>query len=181
MKIERSFNTFSKQEYFEVVPEHEKYTDFNTLGLYRSILENEKLSLEDKFEVFELSNNHFQKTFEFLVLKDPRTWFDLTHLGKDLSRGQEWDLWKELKERQQKILKEKRFGHRNFGTYSKHDCGVPHCPYDGLMVHPKSLLAESHIHFDSDKNPYSAKQKAEKRKSDRKKHKRIIDRDEELG
>ena len=49
------------------------------------------------------------------------------------------------------------------------------------MVHPKSPLAESHIHFDSDKNPYSGKQKAQKRKADRKKHKQIIDRDEELG
>ena len=164
-----------------MVPEHKKYTDFNTLGLYRSILENEKLSLDVKFEVFELANEYFQKTFDFLVLKDPRTWFDLTHLGKDLSRGQEWDLWKEVKEKQEKILKDKGLGHRNFGTYSKHDCGYEHCPYNGLMVHPKSPLAESHIHFDSDKNPYSAKQKAEKRKSDRKKHKRIIDRDEDLG
>ena len=181
MKIDKPFNTFSKQEYLEIVPDHKNYTNFNTLGLYRSLLENESLNLEDKFEVLELANKHFQKAFDFLVLKDPRTWFDLTHLGKELSRGQEWDLWEEVKERQQKIIKDKRFGHRNFGTYSKHNCGVSHCPYDGLMIHPKSLLAESHIHFDSDKNPYSAKQKAEKRKSDRKKHKRIIDRDEELG
>lgn len=181
MKIDRPFNTFSKQDYLEIVPEHKKYTDFNTLGLYRSILENENLSLDEKFEVFELANEHFQKTFDFLVLKDPRTWFDLTHLGKELSHSQERDLWQEVKHRQEKILKDKRLGHRNFGTYSKHDCGVPHCPYDGLMVHPKSPLAESHIHFDSDKKTYSVQENAKKRKSDRKKHRRIIDSDEELG
>lgn len=181
MKINRPFNTFSKTEYLEIVPEHKSYTDFNTLGLYRSILENENLSFKEKFEVFELANKHFQKTFDFLVLKDPSTWFQLSHLGKELSRGQEWDLWNEVKQRQEQILKDKRFGHRSFGTYSKHNCGVPHCPYDGLMVHLKSPLAESHIHFDSDKNPYSGKQKAQKRKADRKKHKQIIDRDEELG
>ncbi|WP_162844736.1 hypothetical protein [Roseivirga pacifica] len=58
---------------------------------------------------------------------------------------------------------------------------MPHFPYGGLMVHPKSPLAHSHIHFDSDKSPYSEKQKAQKRKADRKKDKPIIDRNEELG
>lgn len=180
MKLDRPFNTFSKQEYFEIVPEHKKYSDFNTLGLYRSILENEKLSQDEKFEVFELANEHFQKTFDFLVLKDPRTWFDLTHLGKELTRSQERDLWRDVRKRQEKLLKDKKIKHRNFGIYSKHECGVPFCPYDGLMVHPKSPLATSHIHFKSDKIPFAAKEKSEKRKSERKAHKRIIDRDEEL-
>jgi len=181
MKIDRPFNTFSKKEYLQIVPEHKKYTDFNILGLYRSILENEKLSLDEKFEVFELANEHFQKTFDFLVLKDPRTWFYLIHLGKELTRSQERDLWKEVKEKQQRILKDKNIKHRSFGTYSKHDCGYEDCPYNGLMIQPNSPLSEMSMHFDTDKRSYSIQEKAEKRKSDRKKHKRIIDRDEELG
>ena len=177
MKIDRPFNTFTKAEYQSIIPEHKRYSDFNTLGLYRSILENEKLTTEEKFEVLNLANEHFQKTFDFLVLKDPSTWFDLTHLGKELSRGQQWDLWNEVKARQEKILKDKRIKHRSFGTYSKHDCGVPECPYDGLMVHPKSPLAESHIHFKSDKNLWAQKEKSKKRKTDRKNSKKLIDRD----
>ena len=107
MKIDRLFDTFSKNEYFQIEPEYKKYADFNTLGLCRSILENEKLSLKEKIEVFELANRYFQNTFDFLVLKDPRTWFDLTHLGKDLSYSQVRDLWRAVQERQQKILKDK--------------------------------------------------------------------------
>lgn len=181
MKIGRPFNTFGFNEYVEIIPQHKSYTDFNTLGLYRSILENEKLSLDQKFEVLEISNKHFQKTFDFLVLKDPSTWFNLTHLGKDLTFRQEWDLWKEVQEKQELILKSKRIKHRNFGIYAKHDCGVPHCPYDGLMVHPNSPLSENQIHFKSDENKWAKKEQSKKRKRFRKQAKKIINDDLDLN
>jgi hypothetical protein len=60
------FNTFTKDEYFFFIDHHKKYSDFNTLGLYRSIIENEKLALNDKIAVRDYAHKLFQKTFDFL-------------------------------------------------------------------------------------------------------------------
>ncbi len=51
MKIEQKFNKLTAKEYRFYIDNHKKYTDFNTLGLYRSLLENEKLTLAEKLEV----------------------------------------------------------------------------------------------------------------------------------
>lgn len=62
---------------------HKKYTDFNVLGLYRSISENDKLPLEDKIYIRDLANETFGKTFNFLQLKDPKTYFVFNYSWKD--------------------------------------------------------------------------------------------------
>ena len=49
MKISRQLNTFSYSEYIHLLKNHARYTDFNSLGLFRSILENEKLTAKQKF------------------------------------------------------------------------------------------------------------------------------------
>lgn len=58
----------------------------------------------------------------------------------------------EIEFNQQKILKEKRFGHRNFGDYSKHNCGYENCPYNGIMVKQGKFLCEGTMSFDTDKH-----------------------------
>jgi hypothetical protein len=51
MKIGVKFNQLTYPEYLQIIEYHQKYTDFNTLGLYRSILENEKLDLSQRIEI----------------------------------------------------------------------------------------------------------------------------------
>lgn len=164
MKINKPFNQFTKLKYLETIPNHKQYTDFNTLGLYRSLLENENLSLSDKLEIRALAHSYFQKTFDFLQLKDPLTYFKVSTLDRELTKGDELNLWRIILENQEKILKDKKIKHRNFGSYSKHDCGYGHCPYNGLMVRQGSALAETSMCFASDKNKEEKKQKAQRRK-----------------
>jgi len=70
MKIGKKFNQLSKSQYYHFIDNYKKYTDFNTLGLYRSITENERLSLEDQIEIRDYANLIFGKTFNFYQLKD---------------------------------------------------------------------------------------------------------------
>lgn len=172
MKINKPFNQFTKQEYLESIPNHKQYSDFNTLGLYRSLLENENLSLEEKLEIRDFANGYFQKTFDFLQLKDPQTYFEVSNLGNELTRGDELNLWRIIRENQQKILKDKKIKHRNFGTYSKHDCGYDTCPYNGLMIKQGSHLAESSMCFAIDKIKDEKKQKAQRREKEQREWKR---------
>ena len=162
MKIGKPFNQFTKQEYLETIPNHKQYSDFNTLGLYRSLSENEHLSLEEKWEIRDLAHRVFQKTFDFLQLKDPQTYFNVSTLGEGLTRGDELNYWRTIRENQQKILRDKKIKHRNFGSYSKHDCGYDHCPYNGLMIKQGSALAESSMHFKGDKSRDRKKQKSQR-------------------
>jgi|GEM_PF-5372128 len=39
MKIDKQFNRLTLKDYFYYIDHHRKYTDFNTLGLYRSLTE----------------------------------------------------------------------------------------------------------------------------------------------
>lgn len=177
MKIGQKFNSLTLKEYFFYIDHYKKYTDFNTLGLYRSIIENEKLTLEEKISVRNYANQIFQKTFDFLQLKDPKTFVEVSYLGEELSKGDEEKIWNEIRKSQQKILTDKKIKHRNFGDYSKHNCGYEDCVYNGLMIQQGSRLAEGQIHFDSDISKYSTKEKSEKRKLDRKNVKNIIKKD----
>jgi hypothetical protein len=177
MKIGKKFNQLSLSEYKHYIDNYKKYTDFNTLGLYRSIGENERLSLEDKIEIRDYANEVFGKTFNFYQLKDPGTYFELITLGKELTKADETQIWRDIKANQQKILREKRIKHRNFGDYSKHNCLYEDCPMNGIMVKQGSYLAESHLWFDSDKKKYSRKQKAERIKKERKSKSQIIQRE----
>ncbi len=154
MKIGVKLNQLTYSEYISVLDRYQKYTDFNTLGLYRSILENDKLDLEQKIAVRELAHQKFLKTFEFLQLKDPHTYIQVSALGKTLTRVDERQLWEKVKIQQQKILKDKRIKHRNFGIYSKHDCRYEDCPYNGIMIHQGSRLSEGNISFDSDEHDH---------------------------
>ncbi len=177
MKIEKKFNTLTVSEYISYIVDYKKYTDFNTLGLYRSILENEKLSLDEKIKVREYAHQNFKKNFDFLQLKDPRTYMDVSLLGQEYTEADRSQLWENVKKNQQKILADKKMKHRNFGSYSKHDCGYETCVFNGLMVKEGSFFADGHMSFDSDKNDYIGKVKSEKRKSDRKRTKQIVDKE----
>ncbi|WP_343530896.1 hypothetical protein [Pedobacter sp.] len=174
MEIGQKFNKLTVKEYFFYIDNHKKYKDFNTLGLYRSILENEKLTLDDKIAVRDYAHKTFLKTFEFLQLKDPKTFVEVEHLGQELTNGDEQNLWDNIRKNQQRILEDKRIKHRNFGDYSKHNCGYETCVWNGIMIRQGSWLMESEIHFDSDKKEYMAKLKSEKRKADRKNARGLI-------
>lgn len=175
MKLGRPFNKLKFSEYLAFIPMHETFSDWNTLGLYRSILENEKLTLEEQYQVRDLAHTFFQKQFDFLQLKDPKTYINIVSLGQELTKADENQLWEDVKRNQQKILENKKIKHRNFGDYSKHNCGVDTCRYFGLMVKQGSFLCEQQMRFDSDKNAWAAQLKSERLKKDRKNSKKIIE------
>ncbi len=180
MKIGKKFNQLSKSEYMHYIDNHKKYTDFNTLGMYRSICENEKLTLDDRIAIRDYAHTTFEKTFNFYQLKDPKTYFDLTTLGMELTVADEQQLWTNIGTNQQKILSDKKIKHRNFGVYSKHDCGYEECRYNGLMIKKGSYFTESQMCFSSDKNEYAAKEKSLKMKKQRKDKYKIIREDLDL-
>ncbi len=175
MKIGVQFNKLTLKEYQFYIDNHKKYTDFNTLGLYRSIVENDNLTLDEKLELREYAHAQFQKTFDFLQLKDPKTYVDVCTLGLELTKADENQLWQNVKTNQQKILADKQIKHRNFGIYSIHDCGYDTCPMNGLMVKQGSFFCENQMRFDSDKHTYSAQLKSERLKKDKRNRKAIID------
>ena len=174
MKIEKKFNELNYPEYFPIIENHKNYTDFNSLGLYRSLIENEKISTTEKIEIREFANKYFGKTFEFLQIKDPLTYLKVITIGENLTKGDEENLWNIIKENQQKILKDKRIKYRNFGNYSKHNCGYDDCIWNGLMIRQNSWLVESNMHFKDDKIKYEQKLKSDRRKSERKNEYKII-------
>lgn len=174
MTIGKKFNELNFEEYLFYIDNNKKYKDFNTLGLYRSLIENDKLSLEDKIAIREHAHSLFKKAFDFLQIKDPKIFVEVSTLGKNLTKADEKRIWDEVIKNQQIILKDKRIRHRNFGTHSKHKCPYEDCIYKGLMVRPNSRLAETNIHFASDKNKYEGKLKSNRRKSERKKEQSII-------
>jgi len=174
MKIGKRFNELSKSDYFHFIDNYKKYSDFNTLGMYRSICENEKLSLNDRIEIRDYANTVFGKTFEFYQLKDPKTYFDLSTLGYEMTVADERKVWDDIIINQEKILSKKKIKHRNFGEYSKHNCGYDNCKFNGLMIKQGSGLAESSMHFRSDKNADAAKLKSNRIKKERRDKNQII-------
>ncbi len=160
MKIGVKFNQLTYAKYLQVIEYHQKYTDFNILGLYRSLLENDKLDLAQKIAIRDLAHDKFLKTFEFLQLKDPYTYIQVSTIGEILTKADERQLWQNVRSNQEKILKDKRIKHRNFGIYSKHDCGYDNCPYNGVMIHQDGFLTESTISFDSDNHRWARQLKA---------------------
>ncbi|MDB5030359.1 hypothetical protein [Mucilaginibacter sp.] len=174
MIIGQKFNQLTIEEYFFYIDNYKKYEDFNTLGLYRSIVEHDKLSLEEKIAVREYAHNTFKKTFDFLQLKDPKVFVEVSTLGQELTKADEAKIWDEVIKNQQIILSNKQIRHRNFGTYSKHNCGYDNCIYNGLMIRQGSELSETSMHFEGDKNKYQQRLKSDRRKSDRKKENLII-------
>lgn len=160
MKVGK-FNILTKSEYITVIDNNKKYSDFNPLALYRSILENDKLNIVDKIEIREYANKYFEKFYNFLQIKDIDTYFDLFILGMDLDKPQKNQILRDIVKNQEKILKDKRIKHRNFGTYSRHMCGIESCPMNGLMTQQNSFIREDAMCFNTDKksmfNKYDSK------------------------
>ncbi len=168
MKIEKPFNHYSIKEISAFIDNHKKYSNFNTLGLYRSIIENKNLTLNEKIKLREYAHKTFQKTFNFLQLKDPNTYFEVATLGMDLTSADERQFWANIIQNQEKILKQKRIKHRNFGEYSKHNCTDKSCVYNGMMVKQGSILSERLMQFHSDESKRDKKEKSKRYKRERK-------------
>jgi hypothetical protein len=165
MKLTQKFNQLTFLEYVRVIERHRDYSNLNILGLFRSILENNKLDLDRKIEIRDIAIAKFDRQFEFLQLKDPYTHIELQILGRVETTSADRDrLWQDLIANQQKILAAKKIKHRNFGNYSKHDCGYELCPYNGLMIKQGSYLTEGRIWFPSDKPTYGKMLKAERQR-----------------
>lgn len=174
MEIGKKFNLLTLREYFHYIENHKKYVNFNTLGLYRSILENEKLTISDKIIVRDFSNRFFQKTFDFLQIKDPFSYVKLITLGESLTAADEKQLWNQIRLNQEKFVKGKKIKHRNFGIYFKHSCGYENCYLNGLMIEQGSYFTEHEMRFDSDKNKYFAKLESKRIKKERREEKKTI-------
>ncbi|AWA31098.1 hypothetical protein HYN48_13930 [Flavobacterium magnum] len=179
MEIGKQFNSLRFEDYFFYIDNYKKYSDFNTLGLYRSLSENEKLNLEQKISIRDYANKIFEKTFNFLQVKDPWTYIKVQTLGLELTDGDKEEMWRKIFINQEKILREKRIKHKNFGEYSKHNCGYETCPMNGIMIKQGSFMAEYEMCI-GNINRYVQKQKSEKRKSDRKSESQIINNELDL-
>jgi len=146
------------------------------LGLYRSIIENENLDIDDKIKLRDYAHKIFNKTFDFLQLKDPKVFVEVSTLGQELTEGdiQKYGMtFLKIK----KNISDKKIKHRNFGTYSKHNYGNDDCIYNGLMIRQNSWLTETNMHFSFDTNKYQQKLNSDRRKADRKNEKQIINRE----
>ena len=175
MKVGKQFNTLTYGEYLHLIANHKKFTDFNTLGLFRSIVETTKLSLEEKLELRKVAVAAFAKTFDFLQLKDPQTYFEVKTLGEILTVADKNQAWEDIKRNQQQILESKQLKHRNFGSYAKHNCGYESCIFNGVMIRQDSILSERNMHFHTDsRNHYLNWEKSDDRKKSRKLSHRIV-------
>ncbi|MBW4627433.1 MAG: hypothetical protein KME49_18500 [Brasilonema octagenarum HA4186-MV1] len=174
MKIGQKFNSLTYSEYIYIIDNHKKFSDWNTLGLFRSLVETKKLDFNQKIEIRDYANKQFQRAFDFLQLKDPSTYFYLKTLGENITVADEDKIWKGIRFNQEKFLKKKKIKHRNFGEYSKHNCGNDWCPYNGLMIKQGSLLAEGNMRFKSDKSRTVSVVKSENHRKQRKRMKKLI-------
>lgn len=172
MKLSRQINTLTYSEYLHLLENYKKFTDFNHLGLFRSILENEKLAPTQKFEIRDAAIEKFPKFFEFLQIKDPGTFLKLETLGQNLTAADERRIWDVIYLNQQRILADKRIRHRNFGVYSKHTCGYDTCHLNGIMVKQGSLLTEREMV--SRKKYSTISTKSETYKRERREQRQII-------
>lgn len=176
MKMDKKFNTLTLKKYFYYIDNHKKYTDFNTLGLYRSLTENEKLDIAEKIEVRDYAHTFFQKQFDFLQIKDPFTYSKVISLGRELTKADEDQMWLDIENYQERTLKDKRIKHRNFGVYSKDMCGYDDCCFNGMMLRQGTPLQRS----DMRRYGTDAKWKSEKIKLERKNSGQIIQKEMDL-
>ena len=132
------------------------------------------MTLEEQIEVREYAHKFFQKTFDFLQLKDPDTFFWVSTIGQSLTVADKKQIWSDIIANQDKILKDKRIKHRSFGQYSKHNCGYDDCQFNGVMIKKGSPLAERSMFFHGDKSKYQTKVKSERRKKERKSEQYIV-------
>ena len=169
MILSQPFNQLSYEQFRDAMLAHKQYKQFNTLGMFRGIVESELLSPGQKVEIRNLAQKLFERQWEFLQIKDAICYVALYTLDlPDLLPPDEARIWEVLRHNQQQILREKRISHRSFGNYSKHNCGYDWCPYNGIMVRTDWPLAESRMIFRTDHPLYEAGQKAEKHRKNRK-------------
>lgn len=154
MKLNRRLNQLTEPEYRHLLTHYRRYTDFNSLGLFRSLLENGKLDESQRLALRDAAIEAFPKFYEFLQLKDPHTYIRLSTLGQELTVADKEAAWAQVQRNQQRLLADKRIRHRNIGTYARHDCGYADCPFNGLMVRQGSRLVESSMYFTSDHRHY---------------------------
>lgn len=182
MKISRQLNTLSYNECLHLLKNYSRFTDFNSLGLFRSILENEKLTIEQKMEIRDAAISTFPRFFAFLQVKDPWTFRKLELLGQEFTVADERRLQDIIQFNQQRILTDKRIKHRNFGIYSKHSCDYDTCHLNNLMIKQGSWLAERHMYFQTDHhNKYGVFAKSERYRKERKMNHRLIQGDLDKG
>jgi hypothetical protein len=168
MKIGRPFHQLSASALRRLVPDYRKYTDFNRLGFFRGLVESQNLSLTEKQELRDLGKTTFTKYYDFLVVKDPHTWDKLENLGVTRTRQAEYADWQKIKEKQFEILRRKRFGHRNFGVNSRHDCGYEHCKLNNFMTKPRyQSRYGSEIWFKQDSDKYVKREQHQIRKKEK--------------
>ncbi|PWG80654.1 hypothetical protein [Pararcticibacter amylolyticus] len=180
MKVGRQFNTLTFEEYMFFIDNHKKYSDFNTLGLYRSLIENPRLDENQRILVRDYANKKFEKTFQFLQVKDPWTFIKVKTLGLELTKSDKDELWRMIVINQEKILRDKRIKHRNFGEYSKHNCGYETCPMNGMMIKQGSYFAEYEMCI-GNVNKRLREERAKDRKLDRKRASLIINKELDLS
>lgn len=171
--MKTKYNTLTKNEYIYYI-ENEKKFNVNILGMYRSLFENEKLTQEDKIEIRDLLNKDHFKTYEFYQISHPNLYAELYQLDNTLNEQEYDQLWENMREFQEKTLKEKKIKHRNFGDYSKHLCGHKDCPLNGQMIKQGSVLAETCMSFKSDKRKEGKKEKSRRYKKDKREFKNKI-------
>ncbi|MFN0201065.1 MAG: hypothetical protein ACKVTZ_06065 [Bacteroidia bacterium] len=121
-----------------MITNHKRYSNFNTLGLYRGIVESEKLSVEEKIQVRDFANKIFGKTYDFLQIKDGHTYYHLHTLGKEMTKADEEQVWEGMKAYKDQFLKRKHIKHHNFGNRAKHSCGYEDCYMNGRMLNQKN-------------------------------------------
>lgn len=168
MKLNRRLNQLSEAEYQHLLANYQRYTDFNSLGLFRSLLENEKLDLPQRLRLRDAAIEAFPKFYEFLQLKDPHTYLRLSTLGQELTIADERAAWEQIKRNQQRLLTDKGIRHRNIGVHARHDCGNPECPCRGTMTQPNSILTDSYIWFRTDhRGPWTGHQAKQHGKAQR--------------
>ena len=111
MKVNKKFKQMSMAEYRHYIAHHQKYADFNPLGLYRSILENDKLDEAAQLEILAFANQYFQRFYDFLFIKDPVAYSRLATLGQDLSETQQRQHLSRVWDRREQWCAEKAIRH----------------------------------------------------------------------
>ncbi|MGF6148844.1 Uncharacterised protein [Kingella potus] len=119
MKLNARFNTFTLPRYREAIANHQRYTDFNPLALYRSIVENDRLGDAEKLEVLALANQAFPRFYRHLLLKDLHTYAALSRLGLEpLCDVQMRQYTAGLRREQDKEFAKRKIRNRRIGVYT---------------------------------------------------------------
>lgn len=133
MEIGRRYNQFTFDAYCYYIDQAKKCMDFNIVGLYRGILDNQQLHLEERIALRNHARQKFGQAFECLQVRDPETFIKLLTLGRTLTTTEEEQLWQEV-ERNRKIILHRQRQNGKFGRYAQHLCGDENCVWHGLLI-----------------------------------------------